>query len=186
MDGGHDDELLGDGRRVITGFLFAGDIAGFSAGEQYYDSAEAIVPTRVKRFGRRRFDDEIRGSPHLHREYFGQLQREMKAARDQVVLLALKTAEERVSSFLLSMLRRSSGGTASATIVHLPMARLDIADYLGLTIETVSRTMTRLRMLGVIVRIDRNTISIRQPRRLAVLAADDGDDVDEEMPLCAS
>jgi CRP/FNR family transcriptional regulator len=177
--------VLGDGRRVITGFLFVGDLAGASAATLYPDSAEAIGPTRVRRFDRRRLNAEMEDHPDLQRQFFGQLSREMKAARDQVVLLALKTAEERVTSFLLSMMRRT-GGAAPATVVHLPMARLDIADYLGLTVETVSRTMSRLREMGVIAQVSRHTIIVRQPGRLAVLAADDGSDEDHERLLCAS
>lgn len=176
--------VLGDGRRVVTGFLFAGEIVGAGAGEQYQDSAEAIVQTQVRRCSRRRFESEIGGCPHLHRQYVDELHREMAAAQDHVVLLARKTAEERVSSFLLSMMRRTSGGAASAKVLHLPMARMDIADHLGLTIESVSRTMTRLRKLGVIVRIGRHTTVVRQPGRLVALAADDDIDVDEGIVQC--
>jgi CRP/FNR family transcriptional regulator len=179
--------VLDDGRRAIAGFWFAGDLVGASAGEQYYCSAEAIVLTRVRRCSRRRFETQICGSPDLHREFLGQLRREITACREHLVLLALKTAEERVSSFLLSMLRRGSGSASPAAVLHLPMPRVDIADYLGLTIETVSRTMTRLRDLGVIVQTRRHTIIVRQPRRLAVLAAADDNHLDDEqLLLCAS
>lgn len=179
--------VLSDGRRVVTGFIFAGELAGAGAGEQYQDSAEAVVQTQVRRCSRRRFEDEIRGSPYLHRQYVDELHREMAAAREHVVLLARKTAEERISSFLLSMMmRRTNGRAAPANTLHLPIARTDIADHLGLTIATVSRTMTRLRELGVIVQIGRHTTVVRQPRRLAGLAANDGICGDDEIPLCSN
>jgi CRP/FNR family transcriptional regulator len=178
--------VLGDGRRVVTGFFFGGELVGVTAGDQYSHSAEAITLTRVRRCRRSRFEREIGGSPDRGRHLLDQLRRQMAATRDQVVLLALKTAEERVSSFLLWMLRRTSGSTSSAAVLHLPMARPDIADYLGLTVGTVSRTMTHLRELGVIVQIDRYTLMVLQPGRLSLLAADDGDDMNEDMLLCAS
>ena len=96
---------------------------------------------------------------------------------DQVVLLARKSAEERVASFLLSLARRR--GDDAADVIELPMTRLDMADYLGLTIETVSRIMTRLTKRGVIAAAGRHQIEIRRPASLSALALDDEDDGDE-------
>jgi CRP/FNR family transcriptional regulator len=178
--------VLSDGRRVITGFRFAGELVGAGVLARYQASAEAVVPTRVRRCSRSHFNAEVGGDPDLHFQLFDQLHQEMTGSRDQVVLLALKTAEERVSSFLLSMMRRVTGDAAPSSVIHLPMGRVDIADYLGLTIETVSRTMTRLRELGVIVRIGRHTIVVRHVTRLTSLAADDSNYLDEEGPFCCN
>jgi CRP/FNR family transcriptional regulator len=178
--------ILGDGRRAITGFLFAGDLIGVGAPERYLNSAEAIVPIRIRRSNRRRFTDQVSSSFALHHQLFAQLSREIAAIRSQVVLLACKTAEERVSSFLLAMARRTKAKGPPAGVVHLPMTRLDIADYLGLTIETVSRAMTRLRMQGIVAQIGRHTVAVRRPDCLAMLAADDDRDRDKTAVCCSN
>lgn len=167
---------LSDGRRVITGFLFAGDVFGASLGERYPVTVEAIVPTRVRRIARRRFADDLARRPELTGELMAKLRAEMMAAQEQVVLLARKTAEERVASFLLSLARRAGNEGDADAVIALPMTRLDMADYLGLTIETVSRIMTRLAGRGVIAAAGRHGIIIRRPRALATLALDDGED----------
>ena len=168
--------VLNDGRRVITGFLFPGDIVGVSLKDRYLSSVEAIATTRVRRMARRRFDDEVERSATLRPQLFARLYDEMTAAQDQVMLLARKTAEERVASFLLALARRAVDGCSSSAIVALPMTRLDMADYLGLTIETVSRIMTRLTGRGIIEAAGRHEIIIRRPAALAALAIDDEDE----------
>jgi CRP/FNR family transcriptional regulator len=101
----------------------------------------------------------------------------MAAAQDQMVLLARKTAEERVSSFLLFSARRFAGDHSKLPTVEIPMTRLDMADYLGLTIETVSRTLTKLIRSGVIASNGRHAIVIRKMGKLAVLSGES--DVDD-------
>lgn len=172
--------VLADGRRVVTGFVFAGELAGASSPKQYVNSAEALVPTKVRRCDRVRFAREISRDPELHCQVLGQLRRELAVVRRQVVLLACKTAEERVSSFLLSMAWRTAGYRLAAGVMYLPMTRPDIADYLGLTRETVSRAMTELRRQGLIAQMDRNTVVVIRPERLARLAAEDRDIVQDE------
>lgn len=167
--------ILSDGRRVITGFLFPGDIVGVSLRDRYLTTVEAIAPTRVRRFARRRFEEAVERTPALRPQVVSRLCDEMAAAQDQVVLLARKTAEERVASFLLSLVRRTGQDCVTDTIVALPMTRLDMADYLGLTIETVSRIMTRLAGRGLIEAVGRHEVSIRRPAALAALAVDDED-----------
>jgi len=177
--------VLSDGRRVITGFLFPGDLVGVSLRDQYLYTAEAIGPSKVRRLARRRFDDAVNEDPALRPLLFAHLCDEMAAAQDQVVLLARKSAEERVSSFLLALVRRMSRGAAPAKVVDLPMTRLDMADYLGLTIETVSRVMTRLQAGGVIAQTGRRAVAVLRPTRLAALAADDEEDMDDGPSLHA-
>lgn len=172
--------VLADGRRVVTGFVFAGELGGASSPKQYVNSAEALVPTKIRRCDRIRFAREVSRDPELHCQLLGQLRREIAAVRRQVVLLACKTAEERVSSFLLSMAWRTGGYSLAAGVMYLPMTRPDIADYLGLTRETVSRAMTELRRKGLIAQMDRNTVVVIRPERLARLAAEDRDIVQDE------
>ncbi len=100
-----------------------------------------------------------------------------------MVLLARKSAEERVSSFLLLISRRLSGDR-QPPVIEIPMTRLDMADYLGLTIETVSRTMTKLTDRGVIAPSGRHAILIRKLAKLAALAGE-GDE-DDNRPVRAT
>ncbi|CAN5324125.1 Crp/Fnr family transcriptional regulator [soil metagenome] len=168
--------ILSDGRRVITGFIHRGDLLGVSLKEHDRYNAEAVTRTKLRRCEHARFHDEIDRSPALRPQLFACLCDEMAAAQDQMVLLARKSAEERVASFLLLIARRL-GAQHTQPVVEIPMTRLDMADYLGLTIETVSRTMTRLTNCGVIAPSSRHAMVVRKPGRLALLAGEaDADD----------
>ncbi|WP_037154828.1 Crp/Fnr family transcriptional regulator [Rhizobium freirei] len=166
-------KIISDGRRVITGFLHAGDIVGVSLKSHYLYSAEAIVDTRIRRFSRKAFEAEVARCPDLRPEVFSRLCDEMAAAQDQMVLLSRKNAEERLCTFLLKQMQPGPGLRGNTTIVELPMTRLDIADYLGLTIETVSRTMTKLTQRGIICSIGRHAVRVMKYGVLAQLSGDD-------------
>jgi CRP/FNR family transcriptional regulator len=166
--------VLSDGRRVITGFLFAGDVVGVSLKDRYLATVEAIAPTEVRRLRRHHFEDLIERRPSLRPQLIEHLCDEMTAAQEQVVLLARKSAEERVASFLLSLVHRRYGQPHPGYRLFLPMTRLDVADYLGLTIETVSRIMTRLVSRDIIANQGR-FIVIKRPAALAEIALDDDD-----------
>ncbi|MBB6487422.1 helix-turn-helix domain-containing protein [Rhizobium lusitanum] len=171
-------KIMADGRRVITGFFYPGDLVGVSLRDRYLYSAEAVVPVSVRRFGRRAFEDTVCSSPQLRPQLLARLCDEMATAQDQMVLLSCKNAEERVCSFLLKLLRRKQGQDRSCSVVDLPMTRLDIADYLGLTIETVSRSMTKLTCKGIIAPAGRHSICIKKASMLAHLAGE-GDECDD-------
>ncbi|MCC2614374.1 cyclic nucleotide-binding domain-containing protein [Neorhizobium sp. Rsf11] len=173
--------IISGGRRVITGFLDAGDIVGVSLRGRYLYSAEAITPSVVKRLARRQFDAAVASDEGLRPVIFARVCDEMAAAQDQMVLLSSKSAEERLCTFLVKYLRRNT--VPGCTIIELPMTRLDIADYLGLTIETVSRTVTKLANKGILGFENpglRHTIRIERPGMLAQLTGD-GDD-HEDLP----
>lgn len=164
--------ILSDGRRIITGFVYPGELLGVSFRNRYLYSVEAVTEVRVRRFARSRFEDELDRSPDLRPELFSRLCDEMAASQDQMVLLARKSAEERVASFLLALARRLGRDLDPQPILELPMTRLDMADYLGLTIETVSRTMSKLAGLGIVAQTGRHTLILRRPVKLAALAGD--------------
>jgi cAMP-binding proteins - catabolite gene activator and regulatory subunit of cAMP-dependent protein kinases len=170
--------ILGDGRRVITGFLHAGDILGLSFRSHYIYTAEAITPVTIRRLSRKVFEAEVANSAELRPAVFHQMSDEMAAAQDQMVLLSTKNAEERLCSFLLKELQRTLKAGAVQPVVYLAMTRLDIADYLGLTIETVSRTMTKLCSKGVISTSGRHSVKVLKRGMLAQLAGD-GDEWEE-------
>ncbi|THK36202.1 Crp/Fnr family transcriptional regulator [Ensifer sp. MPMI2T] len=170
--------LLGDGRRIIVGFLRPGDLLGVSLKERYLYTVEAVSAVELRRFPRRRFEDEVARHSHLQQQLFSRLRDEMTAAQDQAVLLSRRSAEEKLANFFL-MMRRNENCTRTA-VVDLPMTRLDIADYLGMTIETVSRTITKLANSGVIAPPERRSVTVLKMETLRSLA--DGDESEHWMP----
>ena len=142
-------KLLPDGRRQITGFLFPGDFLGLAYVDSYAFSAEAITNMRVCLFPRSRFQALLNDFPALEKRLLGMASNELAAAQDQLLLLGRKSAKEKVASFLLTLQRRRPSNP-DANMIELPMTRSDIADCLGLTTETVSRTFTKLSEEGLI------------------------------------
>ncbi len=165
-------KLMADGRRQITGFAIRGHFLGLAVSATYAFSAEAIEPVRLCRFSRVRLFRLLSEFPALERRLLERAATELVAAQEQMLLLGRKTARERVASFL-DMLRRAGAGPCGRTgpTLALPMSRSDVADYLGLTIETVSRTLSRLRSEGLIEIPSATEIVIRDPARLAALAS---------------
>ena len=133
-------KLLDDGRRQVTGFHMVGEVFGLELDEDHHFSAEAVsdaVVLVVKRstiFGLAARDADIA------RQLWAMTARELQRVQDHMLVLGCMNAKQRVATFLLHMALRSPGDNE----FELPMSRQDIADYLGLTIETVSRTMTQL------------------------------------------
>jgi CRP/FNR family transcriptional regulator len=132
--------LLADGRRQVTGFMHPGDFLGISIDDEHAFSAEALEQTQLCWFPRNRFDDFTEEHGAMERELYRMAAHELSAAQRQFVLLGRKTALERLASFLLGLAERVDGME-----VELPMSRSDIADYLGLTKETVSRVLSALK-----------------------------------------
>jgi CRP/FNR family transcriptional regulator len=157
-------KMLNDGRRQIIGFYQAGDLLGLSLGEDYAYSAEGVTPVRLRRLGRTQLESLLDAHPQLRRRLFSIAAGELAAAQNQMLLLGRKTARERICTFLLGR-----AGTAGGT-VELPMSRADIADYLGLTIETVSRTLSQLRSAGLIRMPGLNSLELADPERISDMA----------------
>ena len=166
-------KLLPDGRRQITGFASAGTFLGLAVSASYAFSAEAVEPTEFCRFSRTRLRRLLDDFPAMEKRLLEVASNELVAAQEQMLLLGRKTARERVASFLLARAAGGAGCAARAanSRILLPMARTDIADYLGLTVETVSRTMTRLRIERMIEMASPTEIVLRNQSGLATLAA---------------
>jgi len=163
-------KLLGDGRRQITGFLFAGDFLGLINNEAYAYSAEALTPTKLCRFPRRKLEALLDEMPNLEQRLLAMASHELAAAQDQMMLLGRKSARERVVSFILMLSSSAARRGRADDPVILPMSRSDIADYLGLTVETVSRTFTRLRKQEVIELLDEKRVRLSKRQALREIA----------------
>ncbi len=153
-------KLLPDGRRQITGFLVTGDFLGLAVNESYAYTAETVTTTSLCRFPRKRVDMLLDEFPKMQRRLFSMASNELAAAQDQMLLLGRKTAKEKICSFLLMLSQRAARRGHKENPVFVPMSRADIADYLGLTTETVSRTFTQLKTAGVISLQEGNKILI--------------------------
>ena len=139
-------KLLPDGRRQVTGFMYPGDFLGMSMDDEHAFSAEALENAQLCWFPRNRFDDFVEEHGSMERELYRMAADEIAAAQQQIVLLGRKTATERLASFLLLLSKRVEQIPGrSGRLVRLPMSRSDIADYLGLTKETVSRVFSSFR-----------------------------------------
>lgn len=139
-------KLLSDGRRQIDAFHLAGDILGLEAGEEHRFTAEAVDAATVLAFRRCRFETLAHDDPALGDQVMSSMMRSLERAHDHMMLLGRKTAQEKVASFLLDI----AGRVSHEDHFELPMQRTDIADHLGLTIETVSRTLTQFAREGLI------------------------------------
>ena len=138
-------KVLSDGRRQIGAFYLPGDMFGLEMGEEHSFSAEAISDAKVLVIKRSAVMALAARDNEVARQLWSLTSRELSRVQGHMLLL-VKTAQERVVSFLLEMAGRRPAGNA----VELPMSRQDIADYLGLTIETVSRTLTHLENTAAI------------------------------------
>lgn len=134
-------KLLPDGRRQINSFHLAGDMFGFEGGPAHRFSAEAIIDTTVRIMRRRSLVDTVAGRHGGTRDLISLVTRNLQHAENHMLLLGRKTALERVIAFLREMDERQH----HPDVMMLPMNRRDIADYLGLTLETVSRALSSLR-----------------------------------------
>jgi CRP/FNR family transcriptional regulator len=169
-------KLLPDGRRQITGFAHRGDFLGLAVSQSYAFSAEAVEPVRFCRFSRNTLRGVLDEFPALEKRLLDFASNELVAAQEQMLLLGRKTARERVASFLLSQEARTAPCRHEApAVMILAMTRSDIADYLGLTIETVSRTFTRLKNEGMIGIPTTDKVQLLDREGLAELAEGYGD-----------
>jgi CRP-like cAMP-binding protein len=158
-----------DGRRQICEFLMAGDLLGFDALDCYDFTAEAVSDVVLRRYPRRTVDALASTNLTLARRLRDVASISLRLAHARLVLLGRKTASERIASFLLEMAERLP--QSRPNVLALPMGRTDIADHLGLTIETVCRLLGHLRRDGTLA-IDRGTITIRNPGALQQMASE--------------
>jgi CRP/FNR family nitrogen fixation transcriptional regulator len=139
-------KLLTDGRRQIGAFHLIGDVFGLENGDVHRFTAEAIVDTTLRLVKRRNLESVAERDLMVANNLLSLTTSNLQHAEDHMLLLGRKTALERVAAFLIEMDRRLT----AANIIALPMCRRDIADYLGLTLETVSRALSNLHARGIL------------------------------------
>ena len=160
-------KLLSDGRRQIDSFHLAGDVFGLENSKERHFTAEAIEPVVVMAFRRNQFTTLLHADPEFGDQLMSSMIASLDRAHEHMVLLGRKTALEKVATFLLDLANRLSNGNR----VELPMQRADIADYLGLTIETVSRVLSQMVRDGLIkLAAASRTIFLKDKAALELLA----------------
>ncbi|MDH3474327.1 MAG: helix-turn-helix domain-containing protein, partial [Rhodospirillales bacterium] len=152
-----------------TGFVGPGDFLGIAYSDTYAYTAEAVTPLSLCRFPRRRLEALFDELPGLEKRVLGVASNELRAAQDQMLLLGRKTAVEKLSTFLWKWTQHTLSQGGSLESIDLPMNRTDIADYLGLTTETVSRTFTRLVKDDVLELPSTHHVVLRDAERLQEL-----------------
>lgn len=163
-------KLMQDGRRQITGFARKDDFLGLAAGDRYAFSAEAIGLVVLCRHSRSTMQTLLREAPEPALRLQALTSNELMLAHEQMLLLGRKTARERLASFLLSELLRQNGQSFVPLTLDLPMRRTDIADYLGLTTETVCRAFSWLKKELIVSALTKKDVSVLDVDRLRVVA----------------
>jgi CRP-like cAMP-binding protein len=163
-------KILPDGRRQVMGFAYPGDLIGLGAQSEQLMNAQAIKPTRLRCLPLSAVRQSAIQDPALGFRLYEALAKELAATRDLMLTTGQRSATERVVGFLLAFSRRNRRNGQDPANVELPMTRSDIGDFLGLTIETVSRTFTKLKVLGLIELPHSNQVILLDIEELESLA----------------
>jgi CRP/FNR family transcriptional regulator len=169
-------KLMSDGRQQIVGLQFAPDMVGRMFSGESTVAAEAATDVRLCTFPRSVIEEIMNDVPEMEHRLHLQKLKELDEARDWMLTLGRKSAAEKVASFLYLIATHADPEQPvedGPVTIDLPMKRSDIADFLGLTIETISRQMTNLRKRGLIDIKDRRTVIIDDLSRLRAMAEQD-------------
>jgi CRP/FNR family transcriptional regulator len=162
--------ILADGERHVTSFYFPGDLLGYCCASFYNMSVQAVGAAKVRRIPRMAMERLLEAKPDLTRRLLRMATEELSATRDHLLCIAAKSAEAKIASFLLALLRRNRDAGVDNGEIVLAMTRHDIADYLGLTVETVSRSLTKLKTAGVIALPRATRVQVRDRAALQAMA----------------
>jgi len=164
--------LSPDGTRHVVSFYFPGDLIACCWPDRSTFSAQALTPVRVRRIPKSAIDHMIEQRPGFARQLLDLTGHELAVTRDHLMCIASKSAEAKIAGFLLALQHRNRQQSKDPDTLDIPMTRVDIGDYLGLTIETVSRTLTKLRRSGVIDLPKATTILIKSGEALQSIAGE--------------
>ena len=171
--------ILLDGRRHVADFRGQSDLFGFETDDVYEVTAEAVTDVVLMRYRRRDLEAAGRKSLSIQSELLELTRAHVARLQNRVLQLGCQTARERVAALLVAMANRRNGEAANGCAIELPMTRQDIGDYLGLTTETISRTLGDLKRAGTIRVVNRTQILLNDVDRLEQLA-----DGDEDQDAC--
>lgn len=166
--------LLADGRQASVGLRFGGDVLGFTTEAEHALGAEALAETTACRVGRRELEELFRRHPALERHFLDLCARELAATQDHLVALGRFTAEERVAAFLNALAEAQERRGHRGPVFGLPATRADVGELLGLTLETVSRTVSAFRRRGWLRLHGAHGVELVDRRALAALATGGG------------
>jgi len=172
--------LLLDGRRHVADFRVSGDLLAFDSDEAYDVTAEAVTDVTLVRYRRREIDQLTRQSSKLQTELLQITRMDVLRLQNRILQLGCQTAKERLASFLVGLADRGDEEAEDGCSIELPMTRQDIGDYLGLTVETISRTLGELKRDGAIRVVNRSTILLDDVEGLRLMAEGDADDEPHE------
>ncbi len=149
-------KMMADGRTIITGFAYKRSLLGLARSGNYYYSVDAVTDSTLVVHGKAEVEARLRADPGYLQYLLDETNDELVQAQDRILLLGRRAPVEKVALFLLRLRQWQSEDRK----LHLPMTRHDIADYLGLTTETVSRTFTQLRDKGVLKSLNQHDVEI--------------------------
>ena len=159
-------KVLSDGRRQVVSFNFPGELVGLSHDTVYHTTCEAIAPTQVRVIKKSALSTIMKERPEFAEQLLKVAAESLNSMQDHFVVLGRKCASEKLASFLLALAERETAREGETISFRLPMTRSDIADFLGLTIETVSRNLTVLKNEGIIDLPQTNIVRVRDISRL--------------------
>ncbi len=168
--------VLPDGRQAVIGFRFAGDILGFTPATEHAFGAEMLTRGTVCRLDRKRLEQLFRRYPALERRFLDLCVKELAASQDHILALGRFNAEERVAAFLISLTEAQERRGRAGPIFSLPATRSDIGEFLGLTLETVSRAISSFRKRGWIRLHGHSGIELVDREALVSLGSGEGAD----------
>ncbi|MBW6399033.1 helix-turn-helix domain-containing protein [Roseomonas sp. HJA6] len=168
--------VLPDGRQSVIGFRFSGDILGFTPAAEHAFGAEMLTRGMVCRLDRKRLEQLFRRYPALERRFLDLCVKELAASQDHILALGRFSAEERVAAFLVSLAEAQERRGRAGPVFDLPATRADIGEFLGLTLETVSRAISAFRKRGWIRLHGHSGIELLDREALVSLGSGDGAD----------
>ena len=163
--------MLDDGRRQIVGIRAAGDLCGYPENRGHHlFSGEALTEVEACAFDRRKFHASIAGHVDLACALIDDTSRKLERASENLTVMGQLNSTERVAHFLVEIGELRASGQIDTRPLKLHLTRQEIGDYLGLTLETVSRSFTKLRHLHIVALVGADAVAILDPKRLYALA----------------
>lgn len=165
--------LLADGKQQVVGFRFPGDIIGFGTQRTYAFDAELLTAGHFCRIDRRKLDQLLRRYPLMERRLLDLCLQELASTQDHLVTVGRRSAESRVATFLLGLIEVHRRRAMPLAELPMPMTRSDIGDFLGLTLETVSRTFAAFKRQGIIAEPGQHKLRVLNSDALTRIAEGD-------------